>query len=195
MLKRTVVLALVVLFAAASVPADTWNVDKSHSSVDFTVSHMVISKVRGGFDDFEGVIKFDGENWDKASTTWTIQVASIDTEDEKRDEHLRSGDFFEVEKFPTMTFESKEVVNTEGGDFRLTGDLTIKGVTKEVTFDGEFRGVVNDPWGNTRAGFSAVTSIDRKDFGITWNKTLDQGGLAVGNEVDIRIEVEAIKAN
>jgi len=193
MLKRFVAFALVALLGAGSVPAATWNVDVSHSSIDFSVSHLVIAKVRGGFDQFSGVIEFDGENWDKASTTWTVDVATINTRDADRDAHLRSADFFEVEKYPSMTFTSKKVIPGEGNSFKLVGDLTIKGVTREVTFDGEFRGVIADPWGNTRAGFSAETTIDRKDFNITWNKVLDAGGLTVGNKVDIKIDVEAIK--
>ena len=195
MLKRIIAFTLVGMLGAASVPAATWNVDRSHSSIDFTVSHLVISKVRGGFGDFEGTIAFDGKNWEEASTTWTVQVASIDTKDADRDDHLRNPDFFDVEQFPKMTFVSKKVVNTDGGKFELIGDLTIKDMTKEVTFEGEFRGVIDDPWGKTRAGFFAETTIDRKDFNITWNKTLDAGGLAVGNDVDIRIEVEAVKAD
>jgi polyisoprenoid-binding protein YceI len=193
MLKRLVAFTLVALLGAGSVPAATWNVDVSHSSIDFSVSHLVIAKVRGGFDQLSGVIEFDGENWDKASTTWTVDVATINTRDTDRDAHLRSADFFEVEKYPSMTFTSKKVIRGEGSNFKLVGDLTIKDVTREVTFDGEFRGVITDPWGNTRAGFSAEATIDRKDYNITWNKVLDTGGLTVGNKVDIKIEVEAIK--
>jgi polyisoprenoid-binding protein YceI len=124
-----------------------------------------------------------------------IQVASIDTDDKKRDDHLRGADFFDVEKFPAMTFKSKKVIPGEDGKFQLLGDLTIKGITKEVTFDVEFNGAIKDPWGGTRAGFSAGTSINRQDFGISWNKALDTGGLMVGNTVNITMEVELVKAS
>ena len=190
--KMFLIMFLVVIFATTG-QADTWSLDKAHSSVGFSVRHLVISKTTGKFDDFTGTIVFDGKNFAAASVELTVQMASVDTDDEKRDEHLRSADFFETEKFPTMDFKSKKVTKGEGDAFTITGDLTIKGVTKEVTFDCQFPGVVNDPWGNTKAGFSAMTQINRQDFGVTWSKSLDGGGLVVGDDVDVMIEVEAVK--
>jgi polyisoprenoid-binding protein YceI len=193
MFKKTLALILAVVMVSATAGAQTWSIDKPHSSLSFSVRHMVISKTTGKFGDFDGVLNFDGENLAAGSVTVTAQMASVDTDDQKRDEHLRSADFFDVEKFPTMKFESKEVVPGEDDQFKLIGDLTIKGVTKEVTFDGVFNGVMEDPWGNTRAGFSAETTIDRQEFDITWNKTLDAGGLVVGDDVDIEVEMEFVQ--
>ena len=183
------------LMLTVSAGAAEWNIDAAHSSVGFSVRHLVVSKTTGNFKDFSGTVNFDAKKMAEGSAEWTIKVASIDTDDAKRDDHLRSADFFDAEKFPTMTFKSKKVVPGKENNFKLIGDLTIKGVTKEVTFDVEFNGVVNDPWGGTRAGFSAVSKIDRQEFGMTWNKALDAGGVVVGNEVKIMIEVELIKAS
>ncbi|MBD3403528.1 hypothetical protein GF420_11580 [candidate division GN15 bacterium] len=194
MLKRTC--ALLVLVAMLSVPAlaADWNVDKAHSEMEFAVSHMVISTVRGQFNDFSGTISgFDGEQLKGASVTVTAQTASIDTDNADRDQHLRSADFFAAEEYPTLKFESREVIPGEGNSFQLVGDLTIRGVTKEVTFDGTYKGTVDDPWGNTRAAFSAETEINRKDYNIDWNKTLDAGGLVVGDNVTIELQIQAIK--
>ncbi len=193
MFKKLFLIMFLVTIVATTGQADTWGLDKAHSSVGFSVRHLVISKTTGKFDDFTGTIVFDGKNFAAASVELTVQMASVDTDDEKRDEHLRSADFFETEKFPTMDFKSKKVTKGEGDAFTITGDLTIKGVTKEVTFDCQFHGVVNDPWGNTKAGFSAMTQINRQDFGVTWSKSLDGGGLVVGDDVDVMIEVEAVK--
>jgi polyisoprenoid-binding protein YceI len=193
MLKRLLA-ATVVLSLATGVSAAEWKIDRSHSSVNFQVSHLVISKVNGNFQEFEGTITFDGENFREASTDWTVQTASISTDDEKRDNHLRSDDFFNAEKYPSLTFVSTEVIPGEGNQFKIVGDLTIRGITKQVTFDCVFRGTVQDPWGGTRAGFTANATIDRKDFDVKWNKVLDTGGLTVGDEVEITIEVEAIKS-
>ena len=192
MLKKISILMLAFVFMALSASAQNWEVEKVHSSVGFSVKHLVISKVKGNFKDFSGTINFDGKNWDKASAEMTVMMGSVDTDDEKRDAHLKSADFFEAEKFPEMSFKSKKVIKGEGTAFKLVGDLTIRGVTKEVTFDCEFNGVV-DFMGTTKAGFSAKTKINRQDFGITWNKTLDAGGVVVGNEVEIYLELEANK--
>lgn len=193
MFKNTLTVILTVAVIAVAAKAETWSVDKAHSSLGFSVRHMVISKTTGKFNDFDGTLTFDGENLANGSVLVTAQMASIDTDDEKRDDHLRSADFFDVEKHPTMTFESTRVIPGDGNEFKLVGDLTIKGVTKEVTFDGEFNGVIADPWGSTRAGFSAKTDINRQDFGITWNKTLDAGGLVVGDNVEIIVEMEFVQ--
>jgi polyisoprenoid-binding protein YceI len=154
---------------------------------------MVVSRVKGSFNDFTGTINFDGQNWKDASVTITARAASIDTDNEKRDNHLRSDDFLNAEKYPELTFVSKEVTKGEGNRFTITGDLTIRDVTREVTFDCEFFGTTQDPWGNTRAGFAAQTTIDRQEFGVSWNNTLDAGGLVVSDEVEIMLEIEAVK--
>ncbi len=186
---------LVAVFATASM-AESWSVDPVHSIVEFSVRHMVISKVKGRFNEFVGTVDFDGKSPAGGSVELTVQIASIDTDDTDRDTHLKGPDFFDVEKNPTMVFKSKKVVvgEEESGEFKLIGDLTIRGTTKEVTFDCEFHGVVNDPWGNTKAGFSASTVINRQDFGLKWSKTLEAGGLLLGNEVTIVLELELLKA-
>ena len=191
-MRKISIVMLAFVFIALSASAQKWEVEKVHSSVGFSVKHLVISKVKGNFKDFSGTINFDGENWDKASTEMTVMVGSIDTDDEKRDAHLKSADFFDSEQFPEMSFKSKKVIKGEGNSFQLVGDLTIHGVTKEVTFDCEFNGVA-DFMGTTKAGFSAKAKIDRQDFGVKWNKTLDAGGVVVGNEVEIFLELEANK--
>ncbi len=182
------------LLLASPGKADKWNVDVAHSTLSFEITHMVISKAKGRFTDFNGVINFEGEDIAKGSVEITAKTASVDTDNEDRDEHLRSAEFFETEKYPVMSFKSTKVGEVKEGKFALTGDLTIKDVTKEVTFDCIFRGVVNDPWGNTRTGFSAVTTINRQDFNVAWSSVLEGGGLTLGNDVEIKLEIEAIKA-
>jgi len=194
MIRKSIALVLFVAFLGTFVQAEEWNIDKAHSSIGFSVRHLVVSKTRGDFDEFTGMMNFDGKNLEAGSVEFTIQTTSIDTDNEDRDKHLRSDDFFNVEKFPEMVFKSKKIVKGDGDSFKLIGDLTIRDVTKEVTFEVEFNGVVTDPWGGTRAGFSAESTIDRKDFNITWSKTLDGGGLVVGDDVKITVEVEWIKS-
>ena len=190
MLKQVFTVIAAFLITTASVTSATWEIDKAHSSVGFSVRHLVISDVKGTFGDYSGTIEFDTGKLEGGSVEFTVQVASIDTDEAKRDEHLRSADFFDVENFPVMTFKSKKVHDISGENFKLTGDLTIRGITKEVTFDGTFRGVVADPWGNTKAGFAVTTKINRQDFDVKWNKTLDAGGVVVGDEVTINIELQ-----
>lgn len=194
MFKKSIVIALALVVTAGMTQAATWSFDKAHSSVGFSVRHLVISKTIGKFNDFEGVLEFDGENIASGKVELTVQMASVDTDDEKRDGHLKTGDFFDVEKYPTMTFKSTKISNVKGSSFQLVGSLTIKGVTKEVTFDCEFNGTLVDPWGNTRVGFSAETEINRQDFNVSFSKILDGGGLMVGDMVAISLEIEAIKS-
>ncbi len=194
MRKAAVTAASVVLAFASAATAEKWEIDIPHSSIGFSVRHMVVTKTHGKFNDFAGHIEFDGKNVEKGSVEITAQAASIDTDNEKRDNHLKSPDFFDAEKFPAVTFKSKKVVKGSGSEFKLIGDLTIKDVTKEVTFDCEFNGLINDPMGNTRAGFSATAKINRQDFNVKWSQKLDTGGLVVSDEVQIAIEIEAIKA-
>ncbi|HSC35056.1 MAG TPA: YceI family protein [Thermodesulfobacteriota bacterium] len=173
--------------------AAAYVIDPDHSQVLFKVKHMGISTVTGRFDLIEGSYTFDDTDISKSSVETTITTASINTNKQKRDDHLKSPDFLDVTKNPTITFKSKEVKKGDGEDFIIVGDLTINGVTKQVELDAEYGGKAQDPMGNERTAFTAETKIDRKDFGITWNKTLDSGGLVVGDDVKIELEVEGIK--
>jgi len=187
-------LALAGLAVPSSASADEWAIDGAHSHVGFKVRHMAVSWVRGSFDSVQGTITFDGKNLTKAGVDIAIDTASIDTKNEKRDEHLKGGDFFDVGANPLMTFKSTKVKEGKDGTFQLIGDLTLKGVTKQVTLDVE-GGLtpVNDPWGNTKLGFTATGQLNRQDYGLTWNKALETGGLVVGDEVHLVIEVELNK--
>ncbi len=170
-----------------------WNVDSEHSTIEFRVAHMVVSKTSGRFMDYTGFIDMDAEAGTVKTIEATIKTASINTNHEKRDAHLRSPDFFDVEKYPAITYTMKSYTKTDDL-YQAVGDLTLRGVTKEIVLTGHFNGVAKDPWGNTRAGFSAEGKLNRKDFGMVWNKTLDNGGLVVGNQVYIKLDVECIKA-
>lgn len=194
MLKHASILLLLIVFMAVSASADTWTFDKPHSSIGFSVRHLVVSKTKGNFADYDGHVKFDGQNLAEGSVEVIIQMASIDTDNADRDKHLKSPDFFDVEKFPVMKFKSKKVIPGDDNTFKLIGDLTIKDVTREVTLDGEFNGVVTGPGGNTRAGFSAETTINRQDFNVAWANKLQDGSLIVGNDVNIVLELELVKA-
>jgi polyisoprenoid-binding protein YceI len=177
----------------AEVPATgTYALDTSHSQVGFAVRHVMISKTRGRFSDFAGNIEI-AENPFDSSVAVTIQTASVDTRDEQRDGHLRSGDFFDVEAHPTMSYQSRSVRDAGKGRYILDGDLTIKGVTQSVPLELTFEGGAADPWGNVRIGFSAKAELDREAFGLTWNQALETGGVLVGKKVTIEIEAEAVK--
>jgi polyisoprenoid-binding protein YceI len=181
--------------AATSLPAaGTWVIDQSHSTVGFTIRHMMVSKVRGRFGAFEGSITVSDDPL-ASSVQATIDANSIDTRDVKRDEHLRSADFFDVEQFPTLTFQSRSLKEDGEGGYVLSGDLTIRGVTRPVDLDLLVVGVSRDPWGGTRAGFEASTEISRKDFGLEWNLALDTGGVVLGDKVRIDLDVEAVAQN
>lgn len=170
----------------------TWNIDPLHSSVEFSVRHMVVSKVKGRFNAFSGVVDIN-DDITQSSVTATIEVGSIDTRDAGRDGHLKSPDFFDVENFPTATFTSTSIV-PDGDDFTIKGNLTIKDVTKEIDLPLEFNGVGPDPYGGIRSGFSASTKISRKEFNLTWNALLETGGAVVGDDITIHLEVELVKA-
>lgn len=177
-----------------SVPAaGKWNLDPSHSGVGFTVRHLMVSKVRGSFSDYSTDIEI-GDRPEDSRVDVTIQTASITTGDEQRDGHLTSPDFLDVAAYPTMTFRTLSVEPTSEDEWDIHGELTVRDVTRPVTLAVEFAGVSRDPWGNTRAGFSASTELDREDFGLTWNQALESGGVLVGKKVKIEIEVEAIQA-
>lgn len=171
----------------------SYAIDPDHSQVIFKVKHMGISTVTGRFDLMEGSYTFDDKDVSNSSVETTIQTASVNTNKQKRDDHLKSPDFLNVDKYPTITFKSKEVKKGDGDDFTIVGDLTINGVTKQVELDAEYGGKAVDPMGNERTAFTAETKINRKDYGLTWNKTLDSGGLVVGDDVKIELEVEGIK--
>ena len=182
------------LASATGAAAEDWTVDEAHTSVAFSVAHLFTS-VQGRFDSFEGKIEFDPNDPAAAVVRGTIAAASINTNNAKRDKHLRSGDFFHVEKFPEIRFESTGgIANLQGKSGELPGNLTIHGVTKPVVLDVKFLGRGKDPWGNERAGFNATLTIDRKDYGLNWNELLETGGVLVGDEVEIRIDVEGILA-
>lgn len=170
-----------------------WNLDPEHSTIEFRVAHMVVSKTSGRFTDYAGFIDMDAEAGTVTSVETTIKAGSVNTNHEKRDAHLRTADFLDVEHYPTMTFKMKSYKKT-AESFTMVGDFTLRGVTKEVTLTGHYNGAAKDPWGNTRAGFSAEGKLNRKDFGMVWNKSLDSGGLVVGDEVQIRLDIECIKA-
>ncbi len=168
-----------------------WNIDASHSSAGFTVRHLMVSKVRGRFDSIAGSITV-AEDRLQSRVDATLDASSVNTSDANRDGHLKSPDFFDTENFPTITFATT-AVTASGEDYLLTGDLTIKGVTKPVGLTLEFNGVAGDPWGGTRAGFSAETEINRKDWGLEWNAALETGGVVVGEKVKIQLEIEAVR--
>jgi polyisoprenoid-binding protein YceI len=172
----------------------SWQIDPAHSHVEFAVRHLMISSVKGAFGDVQGTIWVDESDPRTVLVDITIQVSSIDTRQEQRDAHLRSSDFFDAARFPTITFRSRDVEGDyHDSEFRLLGDLTIRDVTREVVLVVSNEGRLTDPWGAERAGFSAQGKIDRTDFGLTWNQALEAGGFVVGNEVKISIEVELIR--
>lgn len=174
-------------------PLQTYTIDPAHSAVHFSVRHMMLSNVRGEFTRLSGTIKFDPADPAHSSIEASIETASISTRDEKRDGHLKSADFLDVEKFPAITFRSKQIT-VGNDDAKVTGDLTIHGVTREVTLDIEGPSVeVKDPWGKQRVGATATTKLNRKDFGLTWNAALETGGVMVGDEVKVTIDIEAVR--
>lgn len=171
----------------------TWKIDQAHSAVSFNVSHMVIAEVSGRFTDFDVTLVQTKDDFSDSKLNATIKVKSINTDNEGRDKHLRSADFFDAEKDSNITFISKSFNKTGKDTYKITGDLTMRGVTKPVVLETKLKGTMNDPWGNTRAGFKAEGKVNRKDFGIVWNKTLEAGGLLVGEDVGIIINVEMVK--
>ncbi len=169
-----------------------WDVDVGHSAIHFWVRHMVISKVHGRFAKWSGSIELDEQDLSRSTVAVRVDAGSIDTQVADRDAHLRSADFLDVAQHPELTFASRKVEKA-GGALRVTGDLTLHGVTREVVLEAEYAGTGKDPWGNERAGFSAKTTIDRRQFGLVWNAALETGGLLVGEKVEISIELEAVK--
>ena len=172
--------------------ADEYAFDKAHSTLGFSVTHLMVSKVPGQFNEYDGKIIFDANDLAASKIDVTIQSASVNTSVAKRDDHLKTADFFDAEKFPTITFASRSIVK-EGDQYKVTGDLTLKGVTKEVSFPATIAGPVKSPMGDTAIGIEASFKINRQDYGITWNKALDSGGYMVSDEVVVNVSVEAHK--
>jgi polyisoprenoid-binding protein YceI len=170
-----------------------WKLDPTHTVVEFSAKHLMITTVRGRIGEVEGTIYTDESNPENSSVEAILKGASIDTRNEQRDQHLRSADFLNAEKFPEITFRSKRIEGS-AREFKLVGDLSIRGTTREVTLDVEYGGRTRDPWGGERVGFSASGKLDRRDFGLVWNQALETGGVVVGNDIRINIEVEAVKA-
>lgn len=171
----------------------SWNIDTAHTRANFVAKHMMIANVHGQFNKVSGVVDFNEKEPAKSTVDVQIEAASIDTQEEKRDAHLKSADFLEVEKYPYLTFKGKKVQVTSKNTGGITGDLTIKDITREVVLDVEYNGQGQSPWGSTNAGFSATTKINRKDWGLTWNVALETGGWLVSDEIKISIDAEIIK--
>ena len=171
-----------------------WNIDGAHSGINFSIRHMVVAKVRGRFGKFSGHLDLDDADLTASTLDVAIDASSIDTGVGQRDEHLRSADFFGVDQFPELRYQSKRIDKLGEDHYRVIGDLTIRDVTREVALDVEYGGHGKDPWGNERVAFSAKTAIDRKDFGLKWNQALEAGGLLVGDKVEIDLDVQAVKA-
>lgn len=192
MRKILLVAACLLIGMTGTAAADTYVIDAAHSDVTFTIRHL-ISKVTGRFNEFSGNFKIDLQDLDASSAEFTIKAASIDTRNEDRDKHLRSGDFFEVETYPEITFKSSKISKTGDNTYDVTGTFTMHGVSKEITLPVTYLGEVKDPWGNLKVGFATSTTLDRKEYGIVWNKALDAGGMILGDEVEVVINLEVAK--
>lgn len=183
--------AIATSFVASSAFAAKYEIDKAHTHVSFTAPHLVVSKVKGRFHQVAGAFDFDETSMKLQDVNVTIKTASLNTEEADRDKHLKSPDFFDVTKFPDMTFKSTKVEYEKGQPEKVEGELTIRGITKKVTLEVDYKGAVTDPWGNRVVAFDAETKVNRKDFGMTWNKAMDKGGFVVGDDIKIEIEGEA----
>lgn len=195
-MKRSIFSFILILFLTLPVlgQAANYQIDPDHSSFQFKVRHLMVSNVKGDFNKAKGSVMIDDNNITNLKVELTIETASVDTGHAKRDEHLRNADFFDVAKYPTVTFVSKKVMQAGQGKLQVTGDLTLHGVTREITLDVEGpTQEIKDPWGKFRRGATATGKINRKDFGLTWNRALETGGVVVGEDVDIYVEVELIK--
>lgn len=184
--------AVFLFFATNSVAATTYVVDAAHSQIHFSVNHLMFFKVRGNFTEFTGEVDVDPAARTLTAARANISTASVDTRNEERDEHLRSADFFAAADHPAITFVSKQISGS-GDNISVVGDISIRGVTKEITLTGSFVGATTDPWGNERTGFVATGTLDRKDFGLVWNRALETGGVVVGDTVEIGLEIAAVK--
>ena len=178
---------------AVATPVGTWSIDPSHSNVNFQVKHLGIATVRGPFNEFEGTLEL-AEDLADSKAHGTVQVTSVDTNEDGRDEHLRSADFFDAEKYPQLTFESTEITQVDDDELEIAGDLTIHGVTKPITFKAEITGTEEDPWGNQRVGLEVEGKLDRKEYGMTFNQALGSGNVLVGDKVKLSLDISAVKA-
>ena len=194
-MKKTVLIISILLLTiiSASAQETKWTFDKAHSKIQFDVAHMVISEVSGQFQEYEGIVLTSKEDFTNAKIDFSIDVKSIDTDDGKRDEHLQSPDFFDAEKYPNITFKSKSMKKIGENQYKLTGDLTMHGVTMKITLDTKYGGTVTDPYGNVKAGFKITGIINRTDFGLKYNSVINTGGLMIGEEITIICRVELLK--
>ena len=192
MIRKTLFAAALIAASTVAVHADVYTIDKGHSEVSFQVRHLV-TQVRGNFNDYQGTINLDPANLEKSSVDFKIKADSIDTNVADRDKHLKGEDFFYVEKYPEITFKSKTIKKTGKDTYDVAGTLTMRGVAKEVTLPVTFLGMVKDPWGNEKAGFSTDLTLNRKDYGINWNAALDNGGVVLSDDVKISINLETQK--
>ncbi|MFZ4463099.1 MAG: YceI family protein [Bacteroidales bacterium] len=193
-MKKSIILGVFLLSATFGFSQKTdWKIDPSHSSINFEVAHMVVSDVVGKFDSFDGKILAEKADFTDASISFTIQVSSVNTENEKRDGHLQGADFFDVAKYPTIEFKSKSLKVVSGNKYLLKGDLTMHGVTKEVELNVKYNGTIKDPWGGTRAGFKVSGEIVRADYGLLYNSALEAGGVMIGETVAINVNLELLK--
>ncbi|MCK6543691.1 YceI family protein [bacterium] len=192
-MNRMMVFAAALLINVSAFAQSNWGVDVSHSNVLFTVSHLVVSDVQGYFKEFDATLGYSKEDFSDATATMTIKVNSINTGIEKRDAHLKADDFFAADKFADITFASKSFKKTGKNTFKITGDLTMRGTTKTVELDAVYRGEIKDPWGNTKSGWKINGTVNRFDYGLKWNAAMETGGLVVGENVDITINLEMVK--
>jgi len=193
MRKLGILFAIFFLAAFAQAQSTNWGFDATHSTVRFAVSHMVISEVEGNFSKYEGTVTTSKADFSDAKIDFTIDVSSINTNDADRDDHLKNEDFFDVSKYPNISFKSKSMESVGGNKFKLTGDFTMHGVTREIILDAKYGGTITDPWGNVKAGFKISGTIDRTLWGLKYNSTMDTGGLMIGEEIDIVCKMELIK--
>jgi len=193
---RTFLLTTLFSLVSMGVSAQTtWEIDKAHSHVMFTVDHLIVSEVTGYFQSFKGALTYSKSDFSDAKGELTVDVNSIFTDNEKRDAHLKSEDFFNAEKFPKLTFVSKSFKKSGDNEYRILGDLTMRGITKAVELDAAYRGEVNDPWGNTKSGWKLTGTVNRHDFGLSWNALMEAGGAVVGKDVTMTVQVELLKTN
>ncbi len=193
-MKNLIILLIVGLTTGTGLYAQSsWEIEPSHAKIGFAIAHFGISETEGKFHKYSGTVTASKEDFSDATIELSIDVNSIDTENEQRDNHLKGEDFFEVDKYPSIVFKSKKMKPMGNNKYKLLGEFTMHGITKTIELDAEYRGTVKDPWGNTKAGFLVTGLINREDFGLTWNTVLEAGGLAVGKEVDLECNIELIK--
>ena len=193
-MNKFILMSVMVLLIAFSSTAQTsWEADPAHSNINFTITHLVIAEVTGKFNDFSCTVQTKGDDFNGAQVEVGIKTASVFTNNEKRDNHLRSADFFDVEKFPLISFKSTAFEKSAENTYKISGVLTVHGISKPVVLEAKLKGLIKDPWGNSRAGFKATTALDRYEYDLKWNTALEGGGLLVGKEVSIEINLELVK--